>query len=52
LSSRRSDIVDKAGAGVNDNTVREEEKSNWITDRVINNVKAEQIYSSNVKRYP
>jgi hypothetical protein len=53
LSCRRSIIADKAGVGVNDNTVREGEKPNWITDRVMNNVvEAEQIYSSNAKRYP
>jgi len=40
LSCRRSVIVDKAGVGVNDNTVRQGEKSNWITDKVINYVKA------------
>jgi hypothetical protein len=50
LSFRRSIIVDKAGVGVNDNTVREGEKPKWITDRIINNVvKAEQIYSSSSK---
>jgi len=52
LSCRRSVTVDKSGVGVNDNTVRVGEKSNWITDRVINNVKAEQIYTSKANRYP
>jgi len=53
LICRRSIIVDKAGVGVNDNTVCVGEKPNWITDRVINNVvKAEQIYSSSSKLYP